>query len=116
VKEGEDLHYFGTLRDIWRGAWEIPKSQSWEENPSVDQERMRGNRSCSPETWHSERVESVDSLELTKPGALELPLTVDLTPQSILNDMISDIVILTKKSTWKDLACGFKPWSLRKVV
>jgi hypothetical protein len=82
----------------------------------IDSERMHGNISCSLDTWHSRIFESVDSLELLKPRFLELLLTFDLIPQSILNNMISNIVILTQKSGRKDLARSFEPWSLGKVI
>jgi hypothetical protein len=92
------------------------KSQSCEGNPIIDRDKIHGNRSYSPKTWHSRRVESVDSPELPKPEVPELLLTINLIPQSIFNHTIFDIVILTLKSTRKDLACGFEPWSLGKVV
>jgi hypothetical protein len=82
----------------------------------IDQGRIHGNGSCSPETCHSGRVKSVDNLELPKPRVPDLLLTVNLNPRSILSHTISDIVILAQKSARKDLAHGFEPWSLGKVV
>jgi hypothetical protein len=108
--------YFDTLGDLWKGAWESPEARSCEGILAVDRDRIRGNRSYSPETWHSRRVEGVDSPELLKPRVPEFLLTIDLIPRSILNHTISDIVFLTQKSARKDLARGFEPWSLGKVV
>jgi hypothetical protein len=80
MEEGEDLWYFGTLGDMWRGSWESLEARRCEGNPTVEWDRIHGNRSCSLETQHSGRVESVDSLKLLKPGVPELLLTVDLSP------------------------------------
>ena len=42
--------------------WKAPKPGAAEKILVVYHERIRGNRSCSPDTWHSRRIESVDSL------------------------------------------------------
>jgi hypothetical protein len=62
---------------------------------AIDWERIRGNGSRSTKTWHSGRVESVESLKLQNPGDLKLLLTINLNPRTILNHTILDIVFLT---------------------
>jgi hypothetical protein len=68
VEEGEELRYFDTPGYLWRGALgKAQKPRVAKEILTIDRDRIRGNRSYSPETWHSKRVESVDSLEPPKP-------------------------------------------------
>jgi hypothetical protein len=78
MEEGKDLWYFETLGYLWTGALgKPPKTEIAKEILTIDRDQIHGNRSCSSETWHSRRVESVDSLELPKP---ELLFTISMNP------------------------------------
>jgi hypothetical protein len=64
VEEGEDLGN-STLQEICGEVlWKALKPRAMEKILVIDRERICGSRSCSLETWHSRRIESVDSLEL----------------------------------------------------
>jgi len=48
---------------MWRALGKALKPGVAKEILTIDRDMIRGNISYSPETWHSGRVESVESLE-----------------------------------------------------
>jgi hypothetical protein len=75
--EEEKISGKSTLQEICGEVlWKSPKPRATEKILAIDQERIRGNKSCSPETWHSRSIEIVEILKLSKPGVPELIVVV----------------------------------------